>query len=248
MGRLDGKVALITGGARGQGAEEGRLFAGEGARVVLTDVLDEEGERTAASIEGASYQHLDVRSEEEWETVVTDVVASHGHLDVLVNNAGIDLIRRLEDTSREEWDRVVGINQTGLFLGMRTVARALIPTGRGGSIINISSVAGLEGVFGHGAYTGTKFAVRGLTKVAAKEWGKHGIRVNSVHPGMIDTPMTAGVKAFTDPDTRARALRSVPLGRVGTANDIATMVLFLASDESSYCTGQEFTVDGGVHS
>src|SRR5680860_1901922 len=138
MGRLDGKVALITGGARGQGAEEGRLFAAEGARVVLTDVLDEEGERTAAGIEGASYQHLDVRSEEEWEAVVADVVAGHGQLDALVNNAGIDLIRRLEDTSLEEWDRVVGINQTGLFLGMRTVARALIPTGRGGSIINIS--------------------------------------------------------------------------------------------------------------
>ncbi|MPY95167.1 MAG: SDR family oxidoreductase [Acidimicrobiia bacterium] len=247
MGRLDGKVALITGGARGQGAEEGRLFAAEGAAVVLTDVLDAEGERTAAGIEGASYLHLDVRSEAEWEAVVADVIAGHGQLDVLVNNAGIDLVRRIEATSLEEWDLVVGVNQTGVFLGMRTFARALVPRGRGGSIVNISSVAGLEGVFGHGAYTGTKFAVRGLTKVAAKEWGKHGIRVNSVHPGIIETPMTTGLRTFTDPETHARVLRSVPLGRVGTATDIANMVLFLASDESSYCTGQEFTVDGGVH-
>jgi 3alpha(or 20beta)-hydroxysteroid dehydrogenase len=247
VGRLDGKVAIITGGARGQGAEEGRLFAREGARVVLTDVLDEEGERAAAEIDGAEYLHLDVRSEREWEAVVDDVVARHGRLDVLVNNAGIDLIKRLEATTIEEWDRVVAINQTGVFLGMRTAARAMMAAGGGGSIINISSVAGLEGVFGHGAYTGTKFAVRGLTKVAAKEWGPHGIRVNSVHPGLIETPMTAALRAFNDPDTRKRAERNIPLGRVGQSLDIANMVRFLAGEDSSYCTGQEFTVDGGVH-
>ncbi|MFN0088900.1 MAG: SDR family NAD(P)-dependent oxidoreductase [Acidimicrobiales bacterium] len=247
MGRLDGKVALITGGARGQGAEEGRLFCAEGAKVVLTDVLDEEGERTAAEIDGAEYLHLDVSSEAEWEAVVADVMSRHGRLDVLVNNAGIDLVKRLEATTMEEWNRVVAINQTGVFLGMRTVARALIAQQQGGSIINISSVAGLQAVPVHGAYAGTKFAVRGLTKTAAAEWGRHNIRVNSVHPGLIETPMTAGLRAFNDPDTRVRAERNIPLGRVGQAIDIANMVLFLASDASSYCTGQEFTVDGGVH-
>ena len=247
MGRLDGKVALITGGARGQGAEEGRLFASEGATVVLADVLDEEGERTAAEIAGADYRHLDVRSEPEWDRVVADVVSRHGHLDVLVNNAAIDLIKRLDATTMEEWDRVIAINQTGVFLGMRTAAKAMMAAGTGGSIVNISSVAGLQGVIGHGAYTGTKFAVRGLTKVASKEWGRHGIRVNSVHPGLIETPMTADLRAFTDPNTRAKAERNIPLGRMGQPLDIAQMVLFLASDESSYCTGQEFTVDGGVH-
>ncbi len=247
MGRLDGKVALITGGARGQGAEEGRLFAAEGATVVLTDVLDDEGERTAAGIEKAEYLHLDVSSEPGWESVVADVVARHGQLDVLVNNAGIDLVKRLDATTLEDFQRLVSINQVGVFLGMRTVARTVIPTGRGASIVNISSVAGLQGVVGHAAYSGTKFAVVGLTKSAAKEWGRHGIRVNSVHPGMIETPMTADLRAFNDPEVNKKALRSIPLGRMGQSIDIANVVLFLASDESSYCTGQAFTVDGGVH-
>ncbi len=247
MGRLDGKIALITGGARGQGAEEGRLFSAEGATVVLTDVLHEEGERTAAGIERAEYRPLDVRSEAGWAEVVADVVARHGHIDVLVNNAGIDLDRRFEATTLEEFERVVAINQTGVFLGMRTVAAAMIAAGRGGSIINISSVAGMEGVRGRAAYASTKWAVRGMTKVAAMEWGKRGIRVNSVHPGLIETPMTANQRAFVDPEVRTKAERAIPLGRVGAAVDIANMVLFLASDESSYCTGQEFVVDGGVH-
>jgi len=246
MGRLDGKIAVITGGARGQGAVEGELFASEGATVVLTDVLDEVGERAAGEIEGAEYQHLDVRSESEWQTVVDDVVARHGRIDVLVNNAAIDLIRRLDATSLEEWNNIIAINQTGTFLGMKTAATAMISGGYPGSIVNISSVAGLQGVYGHGAYVGTKFAVRGLPKTAAKEWGRHGIRVNSVHPGLIETPMTENIKAFTDPEIRQKAERNIPLGRVGQSADIASMVLYLASDESSYCTGQEFVVDGGV--
>ena len=246
-GRLAGKVALITGGARGQGAEEGRLFATEGATVVLTDVLDEEGEATAGAIEGATYQHLDVSSEGDWERVVDDVIERHGRLDVLVNNAGIDLIKRLDATTLEEFQRLVAINQTGTFLGMRTVARAMQTAELGCSIINISSVAGLEGVKGHGAYSGTKFAVTGLTRSAAKEWGRYGIRVNSVHPGVIETPMTADMRAVVDPATRAKLERNIPLGRIGQSDDIANMVLFLASDESSYCTGQSFVVDGGVH-
>ncbi len=247
-GRLEGKVALITGGARGQGAEEGRLFAAEGATVVLTDVLDDDGTATAAGIGGAaSYRHLDVRSEAEWEAVVDAVVAEHGRLDVLVNNAGIDLVRKLDATTLEEFERVVSINLTGTFLGMRTAARAMTKAGTGGSIVNISSVAGLQAVANHGAYSGTKFAVTGLTRTAALEWGRHGIRVNSVHPGLIETPMTAGMRAFTDATVRAKAERNIPLGRMGQSADIANMVLFLASDDSSYCTGQAFVVDGGVH-
>ena len=246
-GRLAGKVALITGGARGQGAEEGRLFVAEGATVVLADVLDDEGQRTAAGIGSAQYCHLDVRSEAGWEELVDRVIAEHGQLDVLVNNAGIDLVRKLDATTLEEFERVVAVNQTGTFLGMRTMARALIKAERGGSIVNISSVAGLEGVMNHGAYSGTKFAVTGLTKAAAKEWGRYGIRVNSVHPGLIETPMTADLRPFTDPEIRAKAERNIPIGRMGQSIDIANMVLFLASDESSYCTGQAFVVDGGVH-
>ena len=247
MGRLDGKVALITGGARGQGADEGALFASEGATVVLADVLDDVGEAAAGSINGAEYAHLDVRSESEWASVVADVVARHGNLDVLVNNAAIDMTKRLDATTLEEWDRLVAINQTGVFLGMRTAAAAMMKTGRGGSIVNISSVAGLEGVKGHGAYSATKWAVRGLTKNGALEWGRYGIRVNSVHPGLIETPMTQNERMIADPGTRAKMERAISLGRVGQPRDIANMVLFLASDESSYCTGQEFTVDGGIH-
>ena len=247
MGRLDGKVAIITGGARGQGAEEARLFTAEGARVVITDVLDAEGEACAAAIPGAAYRHLDVRSEAGWQQVVDAVLAEHGRVDVLVNNAGVDLAKRFEQTTLEDWERVIGINQTGVFLGMRTVGQAMIRTGGGGSIINISSVAGMEAVKGRAAYGSSKWAVRGITKVAALEWGMHGIRVNSVHPGFIETPMTADLRAFNDPATRAKAEKVVSLGRMGKPIDIAWMVLFLASDESAYCTGQEFVVDGGVH-
>jgi 3alpha(or 20beta)-hydroxysteroid dehydrogenase len=247
MGRLDGKVVMITGGARGQGAEEGRLFASEGATVVLADVLDDLGRSTAAQIERALYMHLDVRSETEWQATVDAVVERHGRIDVLVNNAAIDLAKRFEQTTLEEWERVVSINQTGVFLGMRTVARAMMAANRGGSIVNISSVAGMEGVKGRAAYGSTKWAVRGMTKIGALEWGDRGIRVNSIHPGIIETPMTAGLRAFTDADVRARTERNIPLGRVGQPIDIAYMALFLASDESAYCTGQEFTVDGGVH-
>jgi 3alpha(or 20beta)-hydroxysteroid dehydrogenase len=224
------------------------LFAAEGATVVLTDVLDDEGAATAAAIgPAASYRHLDVRSEPEWEAAIDAVVAEHGRLDVLVNNAGIDLVRKLDATTLEEFERVVSINLTGTFLGMRTAARAMTKAGTGGSIVNISSVAGLQAVANHGAYSSTKFAVTGLTRTAALEWGRHGIRVNSVHPGLIETPMTAGMRAFTDATVRAKAERNIPLGRMGQSADIAKMVLFLASDESSYCTGQAFVVDGGVH-
>ena len=242
MGTLDGKVAIITGGARGQGAEEARLFAGAGARVVITDVLDEQGERTAGSVHGAEYLHLDVTSEASWEQVVADVVARHGRLDVLVNNAGIYSGGQLVNVRTEEWDRVIAVNQTGVFLGMRTAARAMIAAGNGGSIVNISSIAGMMGIFGGTAYGATKWAVRGMTKVAAKELGRHGVRVNSIHPGYIETDMLSEAGL----DDQERLARTVPLRRMGTVTDIASMALFLAGDTAAYCTGQEFVVDGGV--
>ncbi len=242
MGTLDGKVAIITGGARGQGAAEARLFAEAGARVVITDVLDEQGERTAGSVPGAEYLHLDVTSEASWEQVVADVVARHGRLDVLVNNAGIYSGGQLVNVRTEEWDRVIAVNQTGVFLGMRTAARAMIAAGNGGSIVNISSIAGMMGIFGGTAYGATKWAVRGMTKVAAKELGRHGVRVNSIHPGYIETDMLSEAGL----DDQERLARTVPLRRMGTVTDIASMALFLAGDTAAYCTGQEFVVDGGV--
>lgn len=243
MGELDGKVALVTGGARGQGAAEARIFAREGATVVITDVLDEAGEQTAGEI-GAEYHHLDVTSEAEWESVVADIVARHGRLDILMNNAGIFKPAQLLNTSTEMWNQTVAINQTGVFLGMRTVAKAMVAAGNGGSIINTSSIAGLEGGFGATAYGATKWAVTGMTRTVAKELGKHGIRVNSIHPGAIVTDMiTNMLEGGRDEKMVARQ----PIKRLGTPEDIAEMALFLASDRSSYCTGQQFTVDGGVH-
>lgn len=243
MGELDGRVALVTGGARGQGAAEARLFAGEGATVVITDVLDEEGERTAGEL-GCDYLHLDVTDEAQWESVVGDVMGRHGRLDVLMNNAGIFKPARLVNTSTEMWNQTVAINQTGVFLGMRTVANPMIEAGNGGSIINTSSIAGLEGTFGSTAYGATKWAVTGMTKIVAKELGKHGIRVNSIHPGVIQTEM---INDMLESGRADRMIASQPIKRLGTAEDVAEVALFLATDRSSYCTGQAFTVDGGVH-
>ncbi len=247
MGRLDGKVALISGGARGQGAEEGRLFAAEGATVVLADILDDVGHATAASIDRASYMHLDVRREGDWDAVVASIIERLGRLDVMVNNAAIDLERSLVETSLEEWNQVLAVNQTGVFLGTRTAARAMIAAGSGGSIINISSVAGLEGLKLHTAYGATKWALRGMTRTAAQELGKFGIRVNTVHPGIIETEFTAELKSFKDPATRAKLERGIALRRYGQTDDVAKLVLFLASDDAGYCTGQEYLVDGGIH-
>ncbi len=239
MGKLDGKIALITGGARGQGAAEAQLFVGEGATVVLTDVLDEAGERTAGEL-GADYLHHDVSSEDDWARVVAEIGERHGRIDVLVNNAGILHASSLVKYQTADWDRVIAINQTGVFFGMRAVAPGMIANG-GGSIVNISSVAGLEGVYGSMAYSASKWAVRGMTKVASQELAQHGVRVNSVHPGIINTDMTSDFP-------KERMLRAVPMGREAEATEVGQVVLFLASDDSSYCTGQEFVVDGGMHS
>lgn len=245
MGRLDGKVAVITGAARGQGEAEARLFASEGATVVVTDVLDDVGERVAADL-GATYHHLDVRDEAAWQNVCAATVAAHGGIDVLVNNAGIFMSAGLLDTTLEDYNRVIEINQTGVFLGMKTIAATMKQADRGGSIVNISSVAGLEGTRNCTAYGASKWAVRGMTKVAAQELGRYNIRVNSIHPGLIDTEMMQDLP-YVQAGKLERVVKTIPLGRTATALEVANLALFLACDESSYCTGSEFTVDGGVH-
>jgi 3alpha(or 20beta)-hydroxysteroid dehydrogenase len=240
MGRLDGKVALITGGARGQGAAEGALFAAEGARVYLTDVLAEEGAKTAADV-GATFIAHDVTSEAEWSAVVERVVGEAGRVDVLVNNAGVFRVVPMTQTSLELWHQVMDINATGVFLGMKAVAPTMIAQ-QGGSIVNISSIAGLRGAGVAFAYGASKWAVRGMTKSAAQELAPHGIRVNSVHPGIIDTQM---ITEF-GPQWREALLPRIPQGRVASADDVAKLVLYLASDESNYSNGAEFIVDGAM--
>ena len=240
MGRLDDKVVLITGGARGQGAEKGRLFAEEGAAVVLSDVRAEEGEATANRIgDAATFVQHDVASDDEWQAVMRQVLDRHGRIDVLINNAGIYRRRDLLEVTLDEYMSIIEVNQVGVFLGMKAAASAMRDAG--GSIVNISSVAGLRGNEGAIAYSASKWAVRGMTKVAARELGQHGIRVNSIHPGLIDTDMPR--EAGLDVDA-ARSARPVP--RVGVPEDVANLALFLASDESSFCSGAEFIVDGGA--
>jgi 3alpha(or 20beta)-hydroxysteroid dehydrogenase len=236
MGRLDGKVALITGGARGQGAAEGRLFAAEGAQVYLTDVRSEEGAKTAAEA-GAEFVTHDVTSPDQWGAVVEQVVGEKGRLDVLVNNAGILHWATMTGTRLEDWDRIVAVNQTGVLLGMQAVAPQMMSQ-RSGSIINISSIGGMRGSGPCFAYGATKWAVRGMTKGAAQELGPHGIRVNSIHPGLIDTPMMADKPL-------AQMAERVPLGRFASAGEVANLALWLASDESAFASGGEFVLDGG---
>ena len=242
-GRLDGKVALITGAARGQGAAEAELFAAEGARVILADVLDEDGARTAAGIgDAAAYRHLDVTDEEAWNALVAEIVEDHGRIDALINNAGIYRNGPITEMDQATYRLVIEINQIGVWLGMKAVGPQMIAQ-QSGSVINISSTAGFRGGAGSIAYTASKFAVRGMTKVAAREWGEHGIRVNSIHPGPIDTAMLHQVPGF-EADTE-RFLRRIPLARAADASEVAYLALFLASDESSFSTGAEFVVDGG---
>ena len=246
--RLKGKVALITGGARGQGAAEARLFAKEGARVVIADILDDAGGKVAAEIGesggDAAYVHLDVTSEDEWREAVAETVARYGRLDVLVNNAGIWRGGTVEETSVEEWDLIMDVNARGVFLGTK-VAIAEMRKAGGGSIINISSTAGLVGSPRSTAYTASKGAVRLLTKATAVQYGKDGIRANSIHPGPIDTDMAVQIW----PDEKGRAASAsarTVIGRMGTPEDIAYGALYLASDESSFVTGSELVIDGGI--
>ncbi|MCP2290774.1 glucose 1-dehydrogenase [Nocardia amikacinitolerans] len=237
MGRLTGKVALISGGARGMGAAHARKFVAEDARVVLGDILDDEGKALAEELgDHAVYVHLDVRQKQDWQAAADEAVRRFGALNVLVNNAGIVNGNLLVDFALEEWQRIVDINLTGTFLGMQATTPAMIEAG-GGSIVNISSVEGMRGSPGLHGYTATKFAVRGLTKSTALELAQYGIRVNSVHPGLISTPMTEGIPAD---------FLQIPLGRAADPAEVSNLVTYLASDESSYSTGAEFVIDGGL--
>lgn len=242
-GRLEGKVAIITGAARGQGAAEARRFVAEGARVLLTDVLDDEGEAVAASLgDPAAYRHLDVTSEAEWIEAVADAEARFGPVTVLVNNAGILDFAQIHKQDVERFRKVLDVNLVGTLIGMKTVAPSMKRAG-GGSIINISSNAGIVGLPSAAAYVSSKWAVRGLSKTAAMDLGPIGVRVNSVHPGGIDTPMIA----FGGTDDAPWA-KSLPIPRMGRPEEVASVVTFLASDEASYVTGAEWSVDGGATS
>jgi 3alpha(or 20beta)-hydroxysteroid dehydrogenase len=243
VGRLDGRVALITGGARGQGEAEARLFHEEGASVVVADILDEEGAALAGSLgEGAEYVHLDVSDETQWAAAIDGIRQRHEHIDVLVNNAAILRFGTIRDTSLEDYLKVLQINQVGVFLGMRAVVPVMSDQG-GGSIINISSTEGTAGLAGLVAYASTKWAVRGLTKVGAMELGSLGIRVNTILPGGVETPLVKS--AGIDGDISGWFTK-LPLGRIGQPSEIAHVALFLASDASSYCTGAEIVADGGL--
>lgn len=235
--RLAGKVALVSGGARGMGASHVRSLVAEGAKVVFGDILDDEGKAVAAEVgEATRYLHLDVTKPEDWDAAVATALAEFGRIDVLVNNAGIINIGTLEDYALSEWQRILDINLTGVFLGIRAVVKPMKEAGRG-SIINISSIEGMAGTIACHGYTATKFAVRGLTKSAALELGPSGIRVNSIHPGLIKTPMTEWVP---------EDIFQSALGRAAEPKEVSNLVVYLASDESSYSTGSEFVVDGGT--
>jgi len=237
MGRVDNKVALITGGARGMGAADARMLVSEGAKVVIGDILDDEGTSLADDLgDGARYVHLDVTSAEEWAAAVETALSSFGKLNVLVNNAGIVQVAPLKTLDVARWQQVLDVNLTGPMLGTKAVIEPMIDAG-GGSIINVSSIEGLRGAAYMHSYVASKWGLRGLTKSSALELAKHKIRVNSIHPGFIRTPMTKHL-----PDNTVQA----PLGRPGTPDEVATFVVFLASDESSFSTGAEYVVDGGL--
>lgn len=252
--RLKAKVALLTGAAAalksevmGFGGAAAHLFVREGAKVILTDIRDELGERSAAELRAdghdARYMRLDVTSERNWAEVIDAVLAIHGRLDILFNNAGVAFPGKVEDITSDIWDRELTVHAKGAFLGTRAAIPAMRKSG-GGSIINTSSVMGIVGSPSSPAYSAAKGAISTFTKSAALQYAKENIRINSVHPGYADTPLTA--RRFNDPETRQQLLDRTPMGRLGTAMDIANGVLFLASDESSWVTGSELVIDGGM--
>lgn len=248
MARLEGKVALISGGARGQGAVEARMFAEEGASVVIGDILDDQGRQTEAELQelgyNVTYVHLDVTSESDWDAAVQAAIGTYGKLDILLNNAGILIRKSIEETTEEDWDRIFSINAKGVFLGTKAAIPAMRENG-GGSIINISSTAGLVGSpNGSASYTATKGAVRLFTKSTAIQHAREGIRCNSIHPGPIETDMIADT--LNDPANMALRMQRLPLGRVGKPSEIAYGAIYLASDESSFVTGSEVVIDGGT--
>jgi 3alpha(or 20beta)-hydroxysteroid dehydrogenase len=244
-GRLEGKVVLITGAAGGIGAAAARRMAAEGARLLLSDADGDRAQALAAELgEGAEGIAHDVTSEERWQVVIERALELHGHIDVLLNNAGIFLAAPLTETSLADFRRLIDVNVTGVFLGMRTVAPAMIDR-RAGSVINVSSVAGLMGPPMLTAYAASKWAVRGMSKVAAKELAQFGVRVNSLHPGQIDTDMNARQREQT-PELIDRLIRGIPLRRIGAPEEVADAIVYLACDESVYVTGSELVIDGGV--
>jgi 3alpha(or 20beta)-hydroxysteroid dehydrogenase len=243
--RLEGKVAIITGAAGGIGAAAARRFAAEGARVMLTDANAGGAAALAAELGSfASSRGQDVRSEQEWQSVAAWALAATGSVDVLVNNAGVFLAAPLADTTAEQFAHVMDVNVTGVFLGMRALAPAMAERGAG-SIINVSSVAGLMGGPYLTAYSASKWAVRGMTKVVAKEYARSGVRVNSIHPGQIDTDMNTRQREAT-PELVEKLIRGIPMRRIGTPQEIADALVYLASEESRYTTGSELVVDGGA--
>jgi 3alpha(or 20beta)-hydroxysteroid dehydrogenase len=246
MGRLDGKVALITGGARGMGKSHARLFVAEGARVVIGDLLDDKGGAVAAQLgESARYVHHDVTSESDWAAAVAAAVDGFGRLDVLVNNAGVLRHATIADMSLADFRTVLDVNLVGCWLGVKAVIGAMTEAG-GGSIVNVSSIEGIAGAAGLSAYSASKFAIRGITRSAAQELGQFGIRVNSVHPGGVMTAMAlSAAQAFSHVDPMA-FMKSMPIPRFAEPVEISRLVAFLASDEASYSTGAEFVADGGI--
>ena len=239
MTGFDGKVVVVTGGARGQGAEASRLFAGGGATVVVADVLEAEGRALAAELGGdARFIRLDVRSEISWDELIDETLGALGRIDVLVNNAGVYVVRPMADTSVELFEQLLAVNTIGTFLGLKGVGAVMGP---GSAIVNVSSAAGMAAAPHAPAYGATKWAVRGLTRSAARELAPRGIRVNAVMPGMVDTPMLSEHTA----EMNAQAVQVIPLGRAATALEVARMVVHLAGDDASYVTGAELVVDGG---
>lgn len=244
MSRMEGKVAIVTGGARGMGEETVRLFVENGAKVLIGDLLEEPGKALAEELgDAARFLRMDVSKQEDWDAAVA-AAQEFGPLNVLVNNAGIVHMASITDTSNEDFLRVVGVNQLGTFMGIRTVVEPMKAAG-GGSIINVSSIDGVQSKAGLSAYSASKWAVRGLTKNAAIELGQYGIRVNSVHPGGIFTDMGGANVGLTEEEMSAGVYADFPIPRVGRAREVAYVTLFLATDEASYSTGGEFMADGG---
>jgi len=236
-GRVHGKVAIVTGGSRGMGAAHVRALVAEGAQVVIADVLDEPGAALQAELPGETrYIHLDVTSAEAWDRAVAFAIAEFGTVDILVNNAGIANVYPLIDFPMDAWNAVIAVNLTGTFLGMRAVAPVMTEAGKG-SIINVSSIEGMQAVAQHHAYVASKFGIRGITKSAAIELGPAGVRVNSIHPGLIETAMTEGMDA---------SVMQIALERAAQPAEVSNLIVFLASEDSSYSTGSEFVIDGGV--
>ncbi len=244
MSKLQDKVAIITGGARGMGSATSRIFVAEGARVIIADVLDQEGENLAQELEGSAiFCHHDVTDEKSWQAIAAKAESEFGKIDVLVNNAGVLLFKTIAETEKQEFEHVLGVNLVGTFLGIKTVGPRMVER-RKGSIINISSVDGMKGANGLAAYASSKWGMRGLTRVAAMELGHHGVRVNSVHPGGVNTIMSN--PTFAPREKIDKGYTHIPLQRIGEPEEVAQATLFLASDDSSYLCGAEIPVDGGM--